>query len=95
MTYCSNCDNTVDGAVIEVNDFGFCTKCKKKVDVTRSTEAAAALAESHWQYVASTIFAHTGTALEDRDYIICKHHYITAFAHGFKHGVDSTKLGVH
>jgi len=48
------------------------------------------LAQKHWEYVAQTIFAHTGVAMEDRDYIICKHHYITAFIHGFKHGQEES-----
>jgi len=51
----------------------------------------AQLAESHWEYVASVIYAHTGAAKEDRDYIICKHHYVSAFIHGFKHGKENTK----
>lgn len=51
----------------------------------------AVLAAEHWKYVASVIFTHTGAGEEDRDYILCKHHYTSAFIHGFKHGKDSLK----
>ena len=49
-------------------------------------DKAKEMAEAHWQYVESVLVAHTEVA-----HVIerCKLHYISAFIHGYKHGVES------
>ena len=44
------------------------------------------LAEDHWKYVESVLLAHDvpGPYID-----IAKFHYLSAFEHGFKHGVES------
>ena len=45
------------------------------------------MAEAHWDYVESVLRSHN-----ERQEVIdkCHHHYVTAFVHGFKHGVQQT-----
>ena len=40
------------------------------------------LAENHWEYVETTLRAH---GAPEEDILIARHHYITAFVHGYKH----------
>jgi hypothetical protein len=44
-----------------------------------------ALAEAHWSYVESVLSNHD---LSEREIGIAKFHYISAFIHGYKHGVE-------
>jgi hypothetical protein len=85
---CLNCKTTLPGAKIELDPDGCCVKCgkfvKEKSLIHKDTEK---LASDHWDYIAEVILAHTGLSADDREYIICKHHYISAFIHGFKHGI--------
>ena len=91
MTYCSNCDNTVAKANIKVDPDGYCPKCHRAIDVksTLSPADPVQLAIDHWEYIYSTIHAHTGMEVESKEYVTNMHHYTTAFIHGFKHGKDS------
>lgn len=43
------------------------------------------LAEAHWNYVAGVLASHGAS---DRTIAICGHHYLTAFAHGYKHATE-------
>lgn len=46
------------------------------------------LAADHWLYVRNTLIAHGETAeILDK----CGYHYRTAFAHGYKHGVEAER----
>jgi len=40
-------------------------------------------AEAHWSYIESLLEAHGHT-----DLAAIKFHYVSAFTHGFKHGVE-------
>jgi hypothetical protein len=53
--------------------------------MTQATE----LAEAHWSYVESVIRVH---GADDQTIKECAHHYKTAFAHGYKHGVEDAAL---
>lgn len=48
------------------------------------------IATAHWGYVGSVLEAH-GVTSDSDIYNACKFHYITAFEHGWKHGVESMK----
>lgn len=45
------------------------------------------LAQAHWEYVRSLLESH-GT--EPEDLALAEFHYLSAFIHGFKHGVEYT-----
>lgn len=59
----------------------WCELCQGKGKVTT-------LAETHWSYVRSVLLAH-----EEWPEVVekCGFHYVSAFVHGFKHGVESTR----
>jgi hypothetical protein len=42
------------------------------------------LIESHWEYIEALLTAHGVKEIE-----IIKFHYMSAFEHGFKHGVEA------
>lgn len=46
------------------------------------------LALAHWQYVESVLRAHQASI---EIITVAQFHYMTAFEHGFKHGVESVK----
>ena len=50
------------------------------------TIEAEALAKAHWSYVEEVLAAHgvSPAVIET-----CEFHYISAFIHGYKHGVES------
>jgi hypothetical protein len=47
-------------------------------------------ATAHWDYVGSVLLAH-GIDENSDVFIASRFHYITAFEHGWKHGVESMK----
>jgi len=82
---CLNCESVLPGVKIITTAEGNCIKCGKKI--TPITERGVEdMAFAHWAYIYSTIHAHTGMEEESKEYITNKHHYLTAFIHGFKHG---------
>ncbi len=48
------------------------------------------LASAHWDYVGSVLTAH-GIAPDSKLFCACAFHYISAFEHGWKHGVEHMK----
>jgi hypothetical protein len=88
MPYCDNCSNTVSKEAIKTTKTGACIKCGKQVKKVKHLSKSEKLAAEHWDFIYSTIEAHTGMEKGSKDYITCKHHYITAFIHGFKHGEE-------
>lgn len=47
-----------------------------------------ALAEAHWGYVEDVLSNHD---LTEREIGIAKFHYVSAFIHGYKHGVEDSQ----
>lgn len=45
------------------------------------------LVGDHWKYVQATLDIH---GVSESDMSIARYHYLTAFAHGYKHGVEDT-----
>lgn len=43
------------------------------------------LANDHWDYVESVLSAHHVSSNEKA---IAQHHYVSAFIHGYKHGIN-------
>lgn len=50
------------------------------------TDDAKALAEAHWGYVMRVLIEHDECEETVKK---CAFHYVSAFVHGFKHGVES------
>ena len=48
------------------------------------------LANAHWDYVGSVLMAH-GISQDSKLYNACAFHYISAFEHGWKHGIEHMK----
>jgi len=48
------------------------------------------LAEAHWKYVSGVIY-YAKAAGDEAEIEEIKYHYITAFIHGYKHGVEERK----
>ena len=59
------------------------TKNQETVDVAK-------MAQDHWRYVAGVMSVH---GVDDREIIICGHHYREAFAHGYKHAIEDVNAG--
>ena len=91
--HCFNCENAEPGHVIKTKTDGtdnFCVDCGKIISFECShTVNVNDLATAHWEYVFTTINAHTGMEIDGKEYVICKHHYISAFIHGYKHGKEA------
>lgn len=51
----------------------------------KSREVSVAQALAHWKYVSSTLSRH---GVPEDELNIAGHHYLTAFEHGWKHGVE-------
>lgn len=49
-------------------------------------EVLSKLSNDHWKYVEKTLLNH-GT--DEKLIEICGYHYLTAFEHGYKHGVEA------
>lgn len=47
-------------------------------------------ATAHWDYVGSVLMAH-GVKQDSAVFIASRFHYITAFEHGWKHGIEDMK----
>jgi hypothetical protein len=79
---CGNCNRPHDECECWDNRTLGATEEFVKVSDSAEPSRAEFLAEAHWDYVESVLRAHD----EDEDIINrCKHHYITAFVHGWKH----------
>lgn len=51
-------------------------------------KTAKELADAHWSYIHDLLSAHgIGSGLTD----ICRFHYVSAFVHGFKHGIEQAQ----
>jgi hypothetical protein len=48
------------------------------------------LAGDHWRYVETTLMTH-GVSLCSDQIKIARYHYIAAFQHGFKHGLEASQ----
>jgi hypothetical protein len=58
-----------------------------------STDEVTELARSHWEYVQGVIIASQGE--DSRTLEELAYHYVTAFVHGYKYGVESGKNTIH
>lgn len=54
-------------------------------DAATTKQPVSELAAAHWSYVKSTLLAH---GIPAEDLVTAEHHYLSAFAHGYKHAVE-------
>ena len=48
------------------------------------------LAKAHWEYVKSVLVRH---GVENPELNLIGFHYMTAFIHGYKHGIEDKEIG--